>query len=74
MFLARFPFRASPLEGICVPLPHSSPTLRYGLYHVPRVGVGAAQSGAASLCTGETATYTHSVKTRHLRYFTWMST
>lgn len=27
MFLARFPFRASPLDGICAPLPHGSPTL-----------------------------------------------
>lgn len=27
MFLARLPFRASPLDGICAPRPHGSPTL-----------------------------------------------
>lgn len=63
MFLARFPFRASPLDGICAALPHGSPTLRWGLYHVPVAGVGVALSGAASPSPGETGTdYAHGTK------------
>lgn len=59
MFLARFPFRASPLDGICAPLPHSSPTLRWGPYHVPVAGVGAGLSDAAPRSPGDTRTDVH---------------
>lgn len=58
-FLARFLFRASPLDGICASLPHCSPTLPQGLYHMPVAGVRAGLSGAASHSTGKTRTDTH---------------
>lgn len=61
MFLTRFLLYASPLDGICASLPHGSPTLPWGLYHMPVAGVGAGMPGAASHGIGKIRKDTHNL-------------